>query len=274
MVQSFLSSQPKHLLLTVFFACASAAFPKESTSQEVVPVRDPPTCGHCKVLLHHIVTLGEREGPGRVMPPTAMARDSEGDYLVAHGDGSPTAKQIWVFDSEGRFKETIGRDGEGPGEYRSIRRIDVLPGDTIEVFDSSLRRRTVLSPDGDVLSITPYQSASVQLSARLSDGWLVLNTHLQTPGRVGYPLQLLDDSGEIVRSFGSVDPDYRPREPVKYWRPVAAGRDKTTVWSVGYGDYLVEQWDTSGARLTAFQREATWPPCSLTHGHPVRYTCP
>jgi hypothetical protein len=233
--------------------------PGDSQGQEVVPIHGPATCEPCQITTELLVTLGTREGPGRVMRPNAAALDSHGNYLVAHGDGTPHPSQVWIFDSRGGFLQTIGREGDGPGEYRSIRRIDVLQGDTLEIFDQGLRRRTTLAPDFSVHAIqSSFEAAAFVGSAKLSDGMLVLTQHLRSPGRIGFPLQLVDRTGRIVRSFGSVNPEYRPREPVKNWRFVTPNTNGSSVWSVGFGDYLIEQWDSDGVRLRALQRVADW----------------
>ena len=255
-------------LLSVLWNCLRTAVwvsvgvalqvPKPTTAQEIRVVRDSPACDSCRLTLEHLVTFGEREGPGRVMKPTAMARDSRGNYLIAHGDGGGHARQVWVFDPDGAFVQTLGREGDGPGEYRSIRRIDVLPGDTLELFDVRLRRRTTLSPDHTFLASQSYEAAGFPGSARLPDGRLVLRQHIRTPERVGYPFQLVDRSGKIVRSLGSLNPQHRPKEEVKYMRSVASSPKGSLFWTIGYGDYLMELWDTTGARLDALQRETKW----------------
>lgn len=248
---------PQGLSFAVFLS-AVLVVPTNSSGQEVVPVRDPPTCEGCEITLEHVVTLGDREGPGRVMPPLEMVRDSEGNYLVAHGDGGGSARQVWIFDPEGTFLRTFGRAGEGPGEYLSVQRIDVLPGDTLEIYDPRNRRKTTLSPDLTVVSTQSFEGRRYVGSEKLPDGRFVITDHQRTPGRVGYPLQLVSQSGKVQRAFGNVNPEYRPREPVKYWKSVALGLDGGSVWSVGWGDYLIERWDTTGTRRQALQREADW----------------
>lgn len=232
--------------------------PAASFGQEVRVVRDPPTCEGCEVRFEHVVTLGEREGPGRVGQAYGRARDSRGNYYIAHGDGGFRSEQIWVFDSDGTFVRTIGRAGEGPGEYREIQRLDVLPGDTLVVHDARQKRRTTLSPDLTVLETQPFEVGRFSASVSLPSGQMVVVEHQRTPGRLGYPLQLVSQSGGIIRSFGASDPEYRSKEPYRYLKSVALGPDAGSVWSVGKGDYLIELWDTAGIRRAAFQREAEW----------------
>ncbi len=233
-------------------------FPFTICAQEVQRIPDEVACSACEITLEHVLTLGEREGPGRVMRPHAIVRDSKGNYLVAHGDGAGAAKAIWVFDRDGAFVRTVGQEGEGPGEYRGIGRIEVLPGDTLWIYDRVLRRRTTLSPNFDVIATQSYETGSFFHSVLLPDGRIVVNEHLRSPERVGYPLQLVGTDGRIVRSFGATDPEYRRRQPVRFNRMLFPGPDNETVWSVGRGDYLLELWDTTGTRKAALKREADW----------------
>jgi hypothetical protein len=187
-----------------------------------------------------------------------MAYDSKGNYYVAHGDGAGAANQIWVFDSTGAFLETIGQRGEGPGEYRGIGRIDVLPGDTLQIYDRILRRRTTLAPDQSSMDTQPLEVGGFFHSVILPDGRMVVTEHRRSPERVGYPLQLVTRSGRVVRSLGTTKPDLRPGEERKLRKKVAPGPDGGSVWSVGEGDYLMELWDTTGTRRVALQRDAGW----------------
>lgn len=227
-------------------------------AQQVRVIPDEVSCPTCQVKLEHVLTLGEPEGPGRVMRPHAIVQDSKGNYLVAHGDGSGGAKQIWVFDPDGAFIRALGGEGEGPGEFRGIGRIEVLPGDTLVVYDRILRRRTTLTSDFVVVETQPYETGRFFNSVLLPDGRMVINEHQRSPNRVGYPLHLVNQSGRIVRSFGSMNPEYRPRQPIKYNRLLSPGSGGGSVWSIGRGDYLIELWDTLGVRKTAFQRETEW----------------
>ena len=56
---------------------------------------------------------------------------------------------IREFDSEGRFVREIGRPGEGPGEFRSIAGVSVLPDGRLAAWDRGNRRVTVYGVDGD-----------------------------------------------------------------------------------------------------------------------------
>ena len=63
--------------------------------------------------------------------------------VVALSDGriaflSRGEKNVLVFESSGTFLRSIGRVGQGPGEFRNPDHLQVLPGDTLVVWDFML----------------------------------------------------------------------------------------------------------------------------------------
>ncbi len=87
---------------------------------------------------------GEESGPGAVQQVRGVFRDAGGAIVI--GDGA--SREIRRFDSAGRHVETWGRNGEGPGEFRSVSRVWPVPPDSVGVYDAMLRRITVLSRTG------------------------------------------------------------------------------------------------------------------------------
>ena len=81
------------------------------------------TCGDCVITLDTVVTIGGLDGPGLhvVGMLSHVAVDRNGRFLI----GEARLAEFSVFDSTGKFLRTVGRRGEGPGEYQSIRRIGV-----------------------------------------------------------------------------------------------------------------------------------------------------
>lgn len=82
------------------------------------------------------------------------------------------AGEIRIFDSGGHHLETLGGPGEGPGEFRSLGSVWAR-GDTIEAFDSELRRVTRFFPDGSAEAVALEATAPAQAAVRsaLPDGW-------------------------------------------------------------------------------------------------------
>lgn len=244
--------------LSIAVATLSIMLSARVTAQGIVRIGDVGRCKSCEISLTHVVTLGDQEGPGRVgLPHPAIVRDSKGSYYVAHADGGQGANRIWVFDDAGRFVRTIGRPGRGPGEFGGITGLRFRAGDTLEVYSANPPRRTVFAPDFTMLMTNPVEVGYLR-SVFLPDGRAVVNQHFASPGRAGYPLQLVSDSGRIIRSFGTIKPEYRSREASRMSRAVAAGPDAASVWTIGRTDYLIELWDTSGVRRRALQRDVDW----------------
>lgn len=94
------------------------------------------------------VTIGAFEGADEYVfgVISGVAVDAEGRIHVA----DPQAMEIRVFSLEGAFLRRVGRDGEGPGEFRHISGLAVAPGG-IAALDGGLGRVTVLGPSGEVV---------------------------------------------------------------------------------------------------------------------------
>lgn len=73
---------------------------------------------------------------------TSIAVDSRGHVYV----GDWMACRVAVLDSTGALVRVVGRKGLGPGEFRSIRGVQVLPGDSLLVFDPGAGRLSVFAP--------------------------------------------------------------------------------------------------------------------------------
>jgi hypothetical protein len=68
--------------------------------------------------------------------------DSRGRIFVSEWPG-----RVTVLAPDGRMLGRLGRSGDGPGEFRSVRGVQVTPGDTVLVYDPNLARVTVFEPD-------------------------------------------------------------------------------------------------------------------------------
>lgn len=69
---------------------------------------------------------------------------SDGRVVVAN-NGS---KELRFYDPEGRFLESVGRDGGGPGEFGRIWSLHRLPGDSLMIWDSGNVRFSIHDGQG------------------------------------------------------------------------------------------------------------------------------
>jgi hypothetical protein len=194
--------------------------------------------------------LGGPDDPGRIGPTANFAIDGRGRFLIFRQN------QLHVFDSRGAFVASFGRAGDGPGEYRRVRHMRRVAGDTIHILDAGNARLTVLSPDLDVVETKRLPVGGFDSAARLESGAWVVNAVIVTPDRIGWPLHLLTDGG-IARSFGTLLPVARLDLPEVNARVLAAaGQDQ--VWAAPVKDYRLELWDTSNKLVKSLVRQANW----------------
>jgi len=172
-------------------------FPAALSAQEVVEIPDAPLCPTCEIVLDSVVVLDGRRGD-YVGEPLALGRLRDGRWLLST---LHAPERIAVFDPTGRIRRTVGREGEGPGEYRFIRFIRVGPDDTVRVYDADLGRLSILSPTLEFVRSQYMSAASRSLDLEiLPDGRLLTVQDLRgSPERVGFPLHLIGRDGTFLR---------------------------------------------------------------------------
>lgn len=105
-------------------------------------------------------TIQPAEGtPGMFGSPTAVVLFADGRVVVAEDPRQQKAVGLQLFDAKGVFVRRLGRDGEGPGEYRSVN-VGAL-GDTLVIHDQRLARITFMGLDGKLVRTFPSRCCSV-----------------------------------------------------------------------------------------------------------------
>ena len=158
-----------------------------------------------------LIDLGARQDdPHEEFSGTvAPRRLGDGQIVVA----TSGASELRFFDSTGVWIRSVGRAGQGPGEFQSLGWLAVGPGDTLRTYDWSLRRLSVFTPAGTFVRSYLLASPGVERGAIpravLADGTiLVSGTPFIRPGhpsgvaRDTAPLLLYGMTGAVVDSFG------------------------------------------------------------------------
>ena len=85
------------------------------------------------------------QGPfnGRDLDRSGIAQSSRGSYVASLDKGTAFA----VFDAAGKPIRIVGREGDGPGEFRQISTLRFTTGDSVLVIEASRRRVHLFSPD-------------------------------------------------------------------------------------------------------------------------------
>lgn len=143
---------------------------------EAGPVEDLPTV---RVGRRPLLRTGWRDDEPTFEVVRSGVLVPDGGAVVADG----RARRLWFVDEDGETRP-LGRQGDGPGEFRYIEAVVRYPDGRLAAWDDRLNRLTLLAPDGQVLS-----------------------THLMAdPGRVNVaPFGVLDSAtlGWLPTSFGA-----------------------------------------------------------------------
>jgi hypothetical protein len=119
--------------------------------------------------------IGVADGPDdQVLFRVSAARLlADGGVVVANG-----MTQVRRYDASGKLMWATGVEGDGPGDFRTISGLYLLPGDSIGVFDTSVVRYTILNSDGQVgrvVTLTGARGGSARPVGMLSDGSVVIS---------------------------------------------------------------------------------------------------
>ena len=166
-------------------------------------------------LLHRVVN-GRRLSDGRIAIPE-------------NGSG-----EVRIFDSTGRHLATIGRRGEGPGEFRSPWRIMERPGDSLLVLDIGRGFRfNLFGPDGAFVKsfTTPVATGAegTELIGWFADGSSLVRRHefgtrppeTVTPVRSYVSLFHLGPDGALLDSLGRFPNQTGSASGIYMWGPWA-----------------------------------------------------
>ena len=179
----------------------------------------------------------EVDGPEQFLGITHTALLPDGRLAVVNSQ----LQRVVLFDAEGRFQRTIGRKGDGPGEFRDPRWVYPHSGDSIlvidgqhytSVFDGEGRYARRFAP-GEVTGVTQGMP-----KGQFADGTLLFAQnppHESGPMVVGWRRSQIEPArvgldGLVVGRFGRYDDQLinygaSVRHLFAPWSAIAAGRD-------------------------------------------------
>lgn len=115
--------------------------------------------------------------------PISAVRQRDGTIAVA----AWITTEFQLFDSTGAWRQTVGRSGEGPGEFDVLGFLFLGPGDSLITFEPAVRRVQRWTPDGQFVArdeLTPPRGRPAGwLAGVFADGTLLLTTSRPDPTR-------------------------------------------------------------------------------------------
>lgn len=171
-------------------------------------------------------SIGGTAADTLLLNPYWMSAGAEG---VTLWDGGRNA--LVRISAEGELLWTFGRQGGGPGEFRTVRGIAQLPGGGVAVVDNVNERLTIVDRDGRLAGETNLSGMAPESVASLDDGSLVMLTRLAEPAFL-----VSDENGAIVDSVDFPSRQYRDLPPMaRQGRVIGAGEEWVFGFTVGNG---------------------------------------
>lgn len=175
------------------------------------------------------VEIGRATGPpARQFDRIRAVRGlSDGGLAVADGG----SREIRVFGPEGGHRHTVGGEGPGPGEFRSLDGLEVLDGDTLAVWDRRGARLSLFGPNGELarsVSADPLQATTIDprgLVGVLPDGAFVVHRGLDPEAVLAASgvAQLVAPVVRVGPEGAEVDTVLRMAGPAQYVTPSSGG---------------------------------------------------
>lgn len=217
--------------IALLTACGADADPSGSTPDTVIETIGDTTVARTvsgsvwgtEATVVPEVTIGQLDGPEEYLFGSigSIAVADDGTIYVL----DLQAQHVRVFDSLGGYVETLGRRGEGPGEFTSAEAIAVLPDGRLAVRDPENQRVTVFGPGPGEMAEWRYTGSVQTLSPLYTDTrgrtWLLA-------GDLSRVNELARDDG-VLRIERSYDPVPASDAERAYQRDRTVGRIR---WSL------------------------------------------
>jgi hypothetical protein len=157
--------------------------------------------------------------------PNDLVEDSRGNIYIADGSNA----RIQKFAKDGVFLASLGRKGQGPGEFSSIRSLVVDAGDRLLAFDGSQRRLTILTAEGKEVRTIKFVKTSFTVLRLMKDGLFLTDVPPSSSLQDGVVspailLKVIDDQEVVRAEFG---------QPVDFGEPVTNQVGNSVYFAVG-----------------------------------------
>jgi sugar lactone lactonase YvrE len=159
--------------------------------------------------------------------PSDIAMDPAGNiYILDAGN-----QRIQKFSPEGKYLATIGRRGQGPGEFNYPRSLDIDPKGNLYVLDSIIKKVKILTAEGAEQKTILILKDSLTKTRFLKSGLFAagvligLGSRTQDDKMDSKLIKIIDQSGNAQKEFGNIV-DYGDRMSTYYGNIVSFDTDK------------------------------------------------
>ena len=199
---------------------------------------------------------------------TDIIADRDGNFHMLDSQ----LNEVQVYSSGGEFQRTIGREGEGPGEFRTAFNLLLLPNGNIGVLQAFPSKIIGLTPDGspaDDFELPKGENEvgfKVLFGARNAGDQLAVVYGFNQPSESGFTqqsvLSLFGPAGDNERRLFSQDATMNAADPViaetewdTFRNRWTSGPNGRVYSAVDRGEYKINVWGSDGKLEHVINRE-------------------
>ncbi|MCP3981101.1 MAG: 6-bladed beta-propeller [bacterium] len=273
-----LTARSVRLMLVVALFAAAFAGPavagawkgEEVTKEGVIHVMNPAEPANKQVVidLEEAWRVGGEDDEELFGVITDIEADDDGNYYMLDSQ----LNEVKIYDGDGDHVRNIGREGEGPGEFRGAFNMFRVPGGNIGVLQAFPGKVVMLSPTGDPAGDYPLPEVTdagfrMLLGAAYAGDNLALVYALNQPSESGFTqnniLSLVDKAGEKESRLVSQASKMEAATALiseKSWDTFRNGRwaaapDGRAFAAPEYGEYKINVWTPDGKLARVIHRE-------------------
>jgi len=262
------TSRPIRTLTLALVLCALIATPMPASAQKVVdnPAKAP--SGVETIELKELWRVGGWDDEVLFGVISDIVTDDSGNYYMLDSQLS----EIQVYSADGEYLDTIGREGEGPGEFRRSFNLMMQPSGNLGVLQILPSRIIGLTPDGnpaDGFQLPEAEEGSgfpMLFQAQNAGEDMAITHGFMQPGQTGFTqmsiLSLFDGEGGNERklyeqSFGLdiANPRIVEKEWDVFRNRWSSGPDGRVYAAIDYGEYKITVWTPNGEMSHVISRE-------------------
>lgn len=225
------------------------------TAQTAIQLSERPSCSTCAPDLRPIVTLGSSDDPGGFGPLVQIAINSRNEYVVS---SSTFVGELFLYGADGTFQRSVGRRGEGPGEFNRAQFVAFDSRDSLHTVDMGGARYSVFRPDLTFARGVQLQARTLGFELLPSGSLFVVAPN--SSGEIAHALQAFSPDGSALHSFDPIDPKATGQAAIG--RSIALDHEGRR-WSISTAKYQLNEWDANGRLVRQFQGRRDWIPDSL-----------
>jgi hypothetical protein len=197
------------LVFIMLFSCKSQKTEWNGTIEEedgITVVKNPkkPMYGENILILEEELSIGEFEGKEELMFQQIRyiaVDEQENIYILDRNAGD-----IKVFDKMGKYLRTIGRKGQGPGEFILPGQVFIQDKKELLVYDDGDRSFSYFTLDGDFIKSKNVSKAEALEAKINSKGDFTFATmgYSKETGNITYRLDLFDKEVDFIKRLSSI----------------------------------------------------------------------